>query len=178
MKFKNYFTLIANDLAFMDIFSESFTDERLAHKRKFSNIIFLRLSLPINACLLKSMGLNNSVKSISNVLLINVKYYIADLLVHIFNKSLNRAILPYALECAVLAFLKKDYYNSVGNYRQISICSPCSLIFGKLFKMRMLLYLKNKNFSNRSKFGLRNDNPQRINFLLFPVIIILWRDSL
>jgi len=96
-------------------------------------------------------SLNNShscgFNSISNKVLKNVAYNVADVLAYLFNLSVCSGVVPAELKMAiVIPLFNKGDRQVIENYRPISLLPVIAKVFEKSIKKRMISFLAQTNF--------------------------------
>lgn len=105
---------------------------------------------------------------IDNILLKGVINVIVEPLVHIFNLSLTKGIVPNGMKISkVVPIFKKGEKESVSNYRPISLLTSLSKLLEKIVYLRLLEFLNIHNIISNSQFGFRQKHSTSHAFLTF-----------
>jgi len=156
-EFNKYFSTLASsvNLDFPSFDDGSIIDDDpCPNSFVFNDINALEVVKTINS-------LNNSnsrgFDNISNRMLKNVAYNIADILAYLFNLSVSSGIMPNELKTAiVIPLYKKGDRHSIENYRPISLLPVIAKVFEKLIKTRMVSFLAKTNFFSSKQYGFRS----------------------
>ena len=107
------------------------------------------LSMPCN----KSYGFYSCPVSI----LQSTSNIVSDIIVQIFNKSVDSGNYPSKLKMAkVIPIFKSDNETDLNNYRPISLLSCFNRIFEKLVYKRMKSFIDKNNILCSSQYGFRH----------------------
>lgn len=122
----------------------------------------------------------NSLKSKSNsndtilnpLVLKQISQFIAPILKHLFNLSLQQGLFPPQLKHAtVIPIFKKGDKTKVENYRPISLLPTISKIFEKIVKNLVLSFIDELNFFSNCQFGFQKG--KNVNLAVYKQIDVI-----
>lgn len=135
---------------------------------EFSSFFMLPTDREEVLCTIRTLKSSSSSDKINSAVMKHISIYIIDVLVYLYNFSIESGCFPSCLKTATVVPLhKRDSPSNPSNYRPISLLSCFSKILEKIIKVRLVLYLESNKFFSTNQFGFRNSRSTEDALLSF-----------